>query len=376
MWVLILGVLLVSIAVGLSIHLERRYRECLAYSASLPVGEGREPMTIIKPVKGADEFTRPNLESWTMQRYGAPIQLVFSFQDPRDPAIPKAEQLETHVKPEIIINPRKEGFSGKMSNLFHGIRVARHDFLLFSDADIHAAPDTCNRIMEQAKRGVDVISCLPVHDRAQNIWGRIYASFWNFEILGFIAPSVLREGPVATGGTLGMRRQTLEMLGGIEAFKAFVAEDIAMGRKAKEKGLRVGLGPIVHSPVGRKSFTELIEKYSRAAMLGHTMIPHREWLQHLVQYSYLFVLMLSAILKNTSLLGLGIGLLIIKIIFASRLWAIATGERRILVESLLGDVLFLFAFVRGFFVRRMAWGGVEYGVTRDGGLVPPRENIR
>ncbi len=364
---------MVSIVGRLLLRAERRCRECLAYSAGLPTGGGHGPITIIKPVKGADEFTRANFTSWVRQQCPVPIQLVFSFEDPADPAIPIAEQLETVVRPEVIVNPRREGFSGKMSNLFYGVRLARHDFLLFSDADIAAAPDTCNRIMEQVRHGVDLITCLPVHDRARNIWGRIYASFWNFEILGFVAPSVLREGSVAMGGTLGMKRQTLEALGGIETFKAFVAEDIAMGRKAKEKGLRVGLGPIVRSPVGRKSFGELMEKFSRAAMLGHTLIPPQERLQHIVLLSYLFLFMLSAILKHIPLLALGIGLLCIRLVFARRFWVIATGERRIPFESLLGDALLLFAFVRGLFVRRMTWGGVEYGVTRDGALVPPRQ---
>ncbi len=367
--VLILGGLLIAVVAGLLLRAEQRCRTCLAYSAGLPQGHSRVPISIVKPVKGADEFTPANFTSWARQQYAAPIQLVFSFEEAHDPALSAAEQLDAPVKPDIIFNRRRDGFSGKMSNVFHGLQVARHDFLVLSDADIEAAPDTCSRIMEQARRGVDVVSCLPVHDRARNVWGRIYAAFWNFEILGFVAPTLLREGSVAMGGTLGMWRQTLETLGGLEAFKAYVAEDLAMGQQAKAKGLRVGLGPLVRSPVGRKSFGELKEKFSRAAMHGHTLIPPGERLQHTVLTSYLFVLALSAIFQSGPGLAVGIGLLCARLVFARRFWALATGEKRIPAESVVGDVLFLSAFARGFFVRRMRWGGVEYHVDRDGRLV-------
>jgi hypothetical protein len=63
-------------------------------------------------------------------------------------------------------------------------------------------------------------------------------------------PYLLKYGRDAAGGTMAMTRATLVQMGGLAAFKDYVAEDVAMGRKAHDLGLRVGLGLIVDSPVG------------------------------------------------------------------------------------------------------------------------------
>ena len=83
-----------------------------------------------------------------------------------------------------------------------------------------------------------------------------------------------------------MTRATLEKLGGLGAFKDFVAEGVATGRKAHELGLRVGLGPIVDSPVGTMSLRQLLNKFARAALFGMSMNDPGEWLQYTALFSY------------------------------------------------------------------------------------------
>jgi hypothetical protein len=47
-----------------------------------------------------------------------------------------------------------------------------------------------------------------------------------------------------------------------------------------------------------------------------------------------------------------------------------------LLSACTGDALFLFAFVQGLLLGRMTWGWVEYGVSKNGRSLPPRQNFR
>lgn len=137
-----------------------------------------------------------------------------------------------------------------MSNLFYALEEARHDFILMSDSDTRVDPYTLQRIAALREQGAELITCLARYRYADNLWGRIYAAFWNFEQMGFIAPAIRRHGRKAIGNTIAMSRSTLEQLGGLEAFRDYVAEDVAMGIKANELGMRVALGPVIDSPGG------------------------------------------------------------------------------------------------------------------------------
>ena len=86
--------------------------------------------------KGPDfELEKP--ESWFRQNYTGPVQHIFSFQDPDDPAIPVVRKVMAY-RPEIdctiTVNPvipeRQE------PNMVHGMRLAKYDIVLFGDSDV------------------------------------------------------------------------------------------------------------------------------------------------------------------------------------------------------------------------------------------------
>ncbi len=214
-----------------------------------------------------------------------------------------------------------------------------------------------------------MVSCLTRHLNPENLWARIFAGFWNFEQVGFIAPSILKDGDQAIGGTIGLSKNALKPLGGIEPFKDFVAEDVAIGTKAKELGIRVSLGLIVDSLVGTLSFQELIQKFSRAALYGISMKKTNHNSQYAILYSYIFILILSIILWNFSLMILGLLLAISILILKSHLWYLVSGKKRICYETCLGDTIFLFIFCKSLFSRTMTWGGINYRVLSGGRMV-------
>ena len=91
-------------------------------------------VSVIHPIKDLDFELEKNLESWFRQNYTGPVQHIFSFQDPDDPAIPVVRKVMAY-RPEIdctiTVNPVIPGLNGKSSNMVHGMRLAKYDIVLF-----------------------------------------------------------------------------------------------------------------------------------------------------------------------------------------------------------------------------------------------------
>jgi len=363
----IISVAAILLLIGVLLRLHQAVNASLTHKIPLPEENQEYPaLSIIKPVFGADAHTMKNFQSWAEQDYNAALELITSFQHDDDPALLLAENVVGPHEYTTIVNPVEEGYSGKMSNLLHGVRAARYNYLVFSDSDIHVQPDICRQLATLHNQGFDLISCLMRHIGGGNIWGRIYAAFWNYEHMAFISPAILRYGRDATGGTMAMTRATLEKMGGLPAFKDYVAEDVAMGRKAHELGLRVGLGPIVDSPVDAMSLRTLLNKFSRAALFGASMNNWRESAQYAVLFSYLPILIAGGVLMNGYLLAAGGLTALLRLGFASHFWARTQEEKRIFWEIYISDVIFLYAYIRALITRRMVWGGIEYRVLPNG----------
>lgn len=368
------GGVLILLMLGVLLRLSRLASASLAHAVPIKEeGFDYPPISIIKPVYGSYDHTVESFRSWAEQEYPAPLQLIFSFQSPDDPALPLAKSVTGPHEYKVIVNPVKEGYSGKMSNLLNGLQEARYDFLVFSDSDIRVRPDICRRLATQHRQGADVISCLMRHVGGGNVWGRIYTNFWNFEHMAFIAPAILEHGRDATGGTMAMARDTLARLGGLASFKDYVAEDVALGRRAHELGLPVELGPIVDSPVEAMSLRELLDKFARAALFGASMGNLGESAQYAVLFSYWFVLLAGGVLGNTQLFVIGFVMALIRLGFTSRFWAQTQAERRIFWEIFVSDLVFLFGYIRALVTRKMVWGGIEYRVLPGGRMEKVRQ---
>jgi ceramide glucosyltransferase len=365
-------VLYLFIYVGLILYLDAGAREAVAYSERLPPGGTHPPVTVIVPVFGADRFTEGNFRSWLEQDYGGEIQYIFSLQRENDPAFAVLDHLSAGRSFVTTVNPVRAGYSGKTSNLHHGLLEARHEILVFSDCDMRAPPNTLQKIVRLIEEGNDLVSCLPRHVEPGNTWGELYAGLWNLLLLMIWAPQRLRGRDLGVaGGTVAIKRRDLDRLGGIEAFKDYLAEDFAIGKAAQKQGLKIALGPPVTSFVGSMRFRELFDKCMRTHLISIHMSPLGlvgSILLYLFFPAYLLVLGYALWRWNLPLLLSCLLFMMVKGLFGGRLSLYASGRFRIPYAYPLGDLLMPITFLYALLRPRVSWGGLSFRVSREGKL--------
>src|ERR1700741_2542152 len=113
------------------------------------------PVTILKPLHGAEPYLSRRLSSFWRQDYRAPVQVIWGVQDPADPAVAIARLLAASPEAprfDLVIDARRHGSNPKISNLINMLPLARHDVLVMADSDMEVGPDYLARIVAELQR--------------------------------------------------------------------------------------------------------------------------------------------------------------------------------------------------------------------------------
>lgn len=208
------------------------------------------PVTILKPLKGADASTRDCLESWFKLEYPAPVQLLFGVASPEDPVCPLVHQLiEAHPghHAQLVVCPDDLGPNAKVSTLAQLQRQARHEVVVISDADVRVTPDFLINVVDPLRdSAVGLVNCfyLLAHPATAAMrWEAIAinADFWT-QVL-----QARSLGPIdfALGAAMAVRNKDLESIGGFAALADHLADDYQLGRRIAGNGGAVVMSPVV-----------------------------------------------------------------------------------------------------------------------------------
>ena len=207
----------------------------------------REPVTVLKPLCGAEPGLIDQLRSFCEQDYPR-YEIVFGIRDPADPARLVVEQLAAEfpgLPLTLVCDSRQHGNNLKVSNLLNMLRRARHDILLISDSDARVGADYLSRVTAPlSDPGIGLVTSLYRAASGTDLWSRLITMYIN----EWYAPSVLLarmfgHRGYASGQTLCLRRRTLEHCGGLEALTDHLAEDHELGARVRRLGLQIVITP-------------------------------------------------------------------------------------------------------------------------------------
>jgi len=239
------GVLILIVALGIAQGIfGLAVVRAFARRAPLWAGE-HPPVTILKPVCGPEPLLEEALVSFCRQNYPR-FQLVIGAQDFSDPALAAARRVKSwypELDISIVIDPIQRGANGKISNLMNMLPHAAHDVLVIADSDLHVAPDYLKAVVaELLSEGTGLVTTLPTgKPAARGLAAQLGAAHLNHCFLpsALIGEALGRQD--CLGGTMALRRQTLEQVGGLASLVDHLADDNVLGQAVKQLGLAVRL---------------------------------------------------------------------------------------------------------------------------------------
>jgi ceramide glucosyltransferase len=333
------------------------------------------PVSILKPLKGADLEMYENFRSHCLQDYPA-YEILFGVSDPADSAIPSVERLQAEfprVEIRLIRCPQELGTNTKVSTLAQMLPHARNAYIIVNDSDIRVPQDYLRRIMASlAKPDIGLVTC-PYRGIANRTLGS------RLESLGISTdffPGVLVARNLETikfglGSTLAFRRRHLEAVGGFEAFLDYLADDYQIGASIAALGLAVA--------VSRLTVDSYLPRYCLRSFLDHQL----RWARTVRDSRYWGYLGLGATFGLPWALatlvlagGAGWAWMLLAVVALLRA-AVAIGVGRsvlrdhqvlpLLAWLPLRDLLALWVWFLSFAGHTVAWRGVSYRL-KDGKL--------
>jgi ceramide glucosyltransferase len=211
------------------------------------------PVSVLKPLRGLDDNLFDNLSSFCTQDYPA-FEILFCLQDFNDPAYKVAKKVQDKYPDRdisIVIEKCHAGLNPKVNNLIPAYRKARHPYVLISDSNVMVD----SRYLRELARHTQDPRVGLVSNPIRGTGGRsLGALFENLHLNSFIIGSVsfldrFLGMPCVIGKSMLMKKDDLDALGGLAAFKDVLAEDFIIGREMQRSGKRVVLSNYLISNV-------------------------------------------------------------------------------------------------------------------------------
>jgi ceramide glucosyltransferase len=235
-------------------------RDYLAQANHAPRSPGSgEPISVLKPLAGAEDQLEQNLRSFFAQRY-EPFEILFAVRRADDPAVEVVEKLRAEypaVPVRLILTGEPPYPNAKVYSLDLMKSAASHELLVMSDSDIHVTPGMLATVAtEFADPRVGVSTCPYRAVPGRGLWSTLEAIGMNTQFLGGVLVARLLEGmKFALGPTIIARKSVLDQMGGFNRLKDYLAEDFVMGKFADELGHRVLLSSyVIEHHIGGQDF--------------------------------------------------------------------------------------------------------------------------
>lgn len=341
-----------------------------APAASLP------PVTVIKPLKGAEGPLYENLASFCRQQYPC-FQLVFCLQSPDDPALGVVTRLRRDfpgVDMEVVVSKNRIGYNPKVNNMANGYPFAKYDLLLLSDSDVHVRPDFLTRMaIPFSNTGTGLVTAFYEATGARGLWGSMESLSVNANFLPQALCAAAFGMRFAMGAAMMVRRSAFEASGGFENLADHLADDFWLGESIREAGWGLELSDAVVETVpdidnGSEHFKHLV-RWARTIRICQPAGYAASLIQHGFSLLTIKVLLFGADRRTLALMG--------------AIWAAKASASLFLDEGLggrqparalwllpLSEWFSFAAWFSGYSSSRVLWRGELYEVRSHGRLVP------
>lgn len=279
-WVLLAG----SAALWATIYFRIRYLEKsfppLDSTTPLPVpADGWAPLSIIIPARNEERDLAATLCALQRQDY-PDFEIIVVDDQSTDATARIAEEAGRGPVAFRLVRgaPRPDdGWVGKNWALVQGAEAARHEWLLFMDADVVLHPAALKQAMAGTiLRGVDAFSVLPAIE-CRSLWDKMIMPL--FALLSALVEPMDRvnhpkkAGSRLSGAFILARRRTYEAAGGHRAVADRIIEDMALAKNFKRGGFPIRL-LWTHDLLSTRMYDTFRDLWAGLVRLGYPMMEY------------------------------------------------------------------------------------------------------
>jgi glycosyltransferase involved in cell wall biosynthesis len=223
---------------------------------------GRPTASILVPARNEAENLRRTLPA--LLRQGALEVLVLDDLSQDETAQVAQEVEQGHPGFRLLRGkPLPEGWRGKNWAAWQLAQAARGEVLVFTDADVLWEEGALGGLLA-ALEGKDLVSALPRQE------GGVVAFIMN-GLFSFLPHPLLEAFRVANGQVLAFRKEAYWAMGGHQAVRGEVLEDVALARRAGRYGLYLGVA--LFRVRMYKSYLEALEGFAKNFLDIHLKNP-------------------------------------------------------------------------------------------------------
>jgi ceramide glucosyltransferase len=249
---------------------------CRARPLPLPAPDGAPPVSLVRPLRGVDNFAAETLGSSFELDY-PDYEVLFCVAEIDDPVAAVVKRLiaaHPGIRARLLIGQDLVSANPKLNNLVKGWDEALHDWIIIADSNVEMPRDYIQRLLSRWRDDTGVVCSTPIGARPKNFWAELECAFLNtLQTRWQYVGESLGLG-FAQGKSMLFRRAVIERGGGIRALGAELAEDAAATKLVRAAGLHVRLvaNPFAQ-PLGRRTAKEIWSRQVRWARLRRASFP-------------------------------------------------------------------------------------------------------
>lgn len=228
-------------------------------------------VSVIVPARNEEKNILNCLSKLSKQSYpDYEIVVVDDRSSDRTPEILSAFQNSSAVPVRTVrVDKLPPGWTGKNHAMFTGSRAARGSWLLFTDADTTHSPESLETAMDAAlTRQIDMLTLAP-ETESHSFWEKTVQPLAVSSLaLWFQTQTVNRPDSkitLANGQFILIKKDVYDAVGGNEAVKDQVVEDVELAKRVKKAGhsLRFLNGTLLYSTRMYSSLAEILNGWTR-----------------------------------------------------------------------------------------------------------------
>jgi len=387
MWVALLAaVLLVWVYRTILIHLPSHQGPALDVR-SAPEVRDQGLVSVIVPAKDEEENIRVAIETILAQHYRN-LEVIVVDDRSRDRTAEIVREVaagDARVR-LVQVTELPEGWFGKPHAMQVAAREARGQWLLFVDADCRQAPHSVQTSVDfLAREQGDMLSLWPVLEM-HGFWENAVQPVAGSVLVAWFRPAWVNNpkhwAAFANGQYILLRRTAFDAVGGYEAVRTEIVEDIALARLVKRSGHRL-LNAVGKDLSTTRMYTTLPQMAKGWRRIYYGAFKSPAWLGGVIALTFLFTLLPFLTLAHASVhmaLGepapwvvaewaLSLGILGLLFVTMQRYFVMARTNRWYLLFYPLAVVLVL-GFQFQALLRALGFGTVTWrGTTYKGNKV-------